>query len=97
MNLAAVLLERGRDDATALVADGVPMTYAELRRAVGKAAGAWRTLGVNPGERVVVALAPLPRYQRPVRCVAFDALPRTVTGKLLRRELVARMRKGLPS
>ena len=31
------------------------------------------------------------RYQRPTRCVALDALPRTVTGKLLRRELVARL------
>ena len=57
MNLAATLLERGRDGATALVADGVPMTYAELRRAVAQAAGAWRAMGVNPGERVVVALA----------------------------------------
>ena len=57
MNLAAALLERGKDDATALVADGVPMTYAELRRMVAQAAGAWRTMGVNPGERVVVALA----------------------------------------
>ena len=57
MNLAAALLERGRDDATALVADGVPMTYVELRRAVAQAAGAWRAMGVNPGERVVVALA----------------------------------------
>jgi len=37
---------------------------------------------------------PLPRYQRPARCVAFDVLPRTVTGKLLRRELVARLGKG---
>ena len=57
MNLAAALLERGRDDATALVADGVPTTYADLRRAVAQAAGAWRAMGVNPGERVVVALA----------------------------------------
>jgi len=57
MNLAASLLGRGRDDATALVADGVPITYAELRRAVAQAAGAWRAMGVNPGERVVIALA----------------------------------------
>jgi acyl-coenzyme A synthetase/AMP-(fatty) acid ligase len=57
MNLAAALLERGRDDATALVADGVPMSYAELRRAVARAAGAWRAMGVNPGERVAVVLA----------------------------------------
>jgi acyl-coenzyme A synthetase/AMP-(fatty) acid ligase len=57
MNLAAELLARGRDEATALVADGVPTTYAQLRRAVAQAAGAWRTMGVNPGERVVVALA----------------------------------------
>ena len=33
------------------------MTYAELRRAVAQAAGAWRAMGVHPGERVVVALA----------------------------------------
>jgi len=56
MNLAAALLAEGRNDATALVADGVPMTYAELRRTVAKAAGAWRTMGVHPGERVVIAL-----------------------------------------
>jgi acyl-CoA synthetase (AMP-forming)/AMP-acid ligase II len=42
------------------------------------------------------ALASLPRYQRPVRCVAFDALPRTVTGKLLRRLLVAWLQGGSP-
>jgi acyl-CoA synthetase (AMP-forming)/AMP-acid ligase II len=41
------------------------------------------------------ALAALPPYQRPIRCVALDALPRTVTGKLLRRELVARFRRGV--
>ncbi len=40
------------------------------------------------------ALAPLPPYQRPTRCIAFAALPRTVTGKLLRRELVARLQRG---
>ena len=57
MNLAAELLARGRDYATAIVADGVPMTYAELRRTVAQAAGAWRAMGVNPGERVAVALA----------------------------------------
>ena len=34
------------------------------------------------------------RYQRPTRCVALDALPRTATGKLLRRELVARLGAG---
>ena len=37
------------------------------------------------------ALAALPPHQRPVRCIAIEALPRTVTGKLLRRELVARL------
>jgi len=57
MNLAVSLLERGRDDAVALVADGVPTTYGELRDAVAKAAGLWRELGVAPGERVAIALA----------------------------------------
>jgi acyl-coenzyme A synthetase/AMP-(fatty) acid ligase len=98
------------------------MTYAELRRTVAQAAGAWRTMGVKRGERVALAdgdglttlvaayvsdgdaaaaaaalqraLAPLPPYQRPTRCIAFAALPRTLTGKLLRRELVARLQRG---
>ena len=55
---------------------------------------------VGEGEAVAAsaaldrALTALPPYQRPIRCVALDALPRTVTGKLLRRELVARFRTG---
>ena len=57
MNLAVSLLERGRDDAVALVADGVAATYADLREAVARAAGAWRALGVAPGERVAITLA----------------------------------------
>ena len=57
MNLAVSLLERGRDDAVALVSDGVPATYAELRAAVAQAAGAWCALGVVPGDRVAIALA----------------------------------------
>lgn len=57
MNLAVSLLERGRDDAVALVADGVAATYADLRTAVARAAGAWSALGVAPGERIAIALA----------------------------------------
>lgn len=38
------------------------------------------------------AAVTLPPHQRPARCIAVDALPRTLTGKLLRRELVARYR-----
>ena len=57
MNLADALLHHGRDEATALVADGVPTSYCELRAAVARAAGAWRSLGVRPGERAAIALA----------------------------------------
>jgi len=57
VNLAEALLQRGRDDAVALLADGTPTTYAGLRRAVARAAGAWRALGVAGGERVAIALA----------------------------------------
>ena len=56
-NLAEALLHRGRDEAAALVADGVPTTYSELRAAVARAAGAWQSLGVGPGERAAIALA----------------------------------------
>ena len=57
MNLAVSLLARGRDDAVALVTDGMTVSYADLREAVARAAGAWRALGVVPGERVAIALA----------------------------------------
>ncbi len=57
MNLAESLLEHGRDDAVALIADGIAATYAELRAAVAQAAGAWRALDLAPGARVAIALA----------------------------------------
>ncbi len=57
MNLAVSLLERGRDDAVALVTDGTTVSYADLREAVARAAGAWRALGVAEGERIAIALA----------------------------------------
>jgi len=49
-----------------------------------------------PHRRRSIARDPLPRDQGPVRCVAFDALQRIFTGKLLWRECVARLEMGKP-
>jgi acyl-CoA synthetase (AMP-forming)/AMP-acid ligase II len=54
MNAAAFLLATGQDAATALECGAERMSYAELRAAVGRAAGAWRAFGLAQGERVLV-------------------------------------------
>lgn len=54
MNAAECLLAVGADDAIALDCGGQCVSYAELRAAVVRAAGAWRALGLEPGARVVV-------------------------------------------
>lgn len=54
MNAAALILERGTDTDVAIVCNGRSQTYAELRDAVARAAGAWSALGLNPGERVAI-------------------------------------------
>ena len=62
LNWAQHLLRRGDDDATALVVlqeGGGPardVTWRELRRSVGAAAGWLRRAGVRPGDRVVAYL-----------------------------------------
>ncbi len=54
MNAAAYLLATGQDSATALECGAERLTYAELRDAVARAAGAWRARGLAQGERVLV-------------------------------------------
>ena len=54
MNAAECLLATGADAAVALECGERRVTYAELRRAVPRAGGAWRALGLTPGARVVV-------------------------------------------
>ena len=54
MNAAECLLSGGADAAVALVCGDRHVTYAELRVAVPRAAGAWRSLGLSPGARAVV-------------------------------------------
>ncbi len=54
MNAAAYLLETGRDDRVAIESWDERITYAELRDAVARAAGAWRELGLARDERVLV-------------------------------------------
>ncbi len=49
------LLDAGRDDAVALLSAGEAVTYAELRRDVGRLADGLRAHGLAPGERVLVA------------------------------------------
>ena len=54
MNAAECLLSEGEDDAVALECGSERVAYRELREAVARSAGAWRALGLNAGERVVV-------------------------------------------
>lgn len=54
MNAAECLLSVGADTAVALECGDRRVTYAELRAAVPRAAGAWRVLGLEPGARAVV-------------------------------------------
>jgi acyl-coenzyme A synthetase/AMP-(fatty) acid ligase len=54
MNAAAYLLATGQAGATALECGAERLSYGELRAAVGRAAGAWRARGLEPGERVLV-------------------------------------------
>jgi acyl-coenzyme A synthetase/AMP-(fatty) acid ligase len=54
MNAAAYLLATGQASAIALECGAERLSYGELRSAVGRAAAAWRALGLRPGERVLV-------------------------------------------
>jgi acyl-coenzyme A synthetase/AMP-(fatty) acid ligase len=54
VNAAECLLSVGADAAVALECGDRRVTYGELRAAVARAAGAWRALGLEPGERVVI-------------------------------------------
>jgi len=54
MNAAECLLSVGADDAVALQCGDERITYGELRDAVRCTAGAWRSLGLDAGTRVVV-------------------------------------------
>lgn len=54
MNAAQILLEAGADQAIALECGDQRLSYAALRQRVRRAAGAWRALGLQGGERVVV-------------------------------------------
>lgn len=54
VNAAAYLLEVGEADKVALEAVEGAITYGELRDRVARAAAAWRELGVEPDDRVLV-------------------------------------------
>jgi benzoate-CoA ligase len=54
MNAAEILLSAGEDDRTALECSDLLMSYSELRDAVRRAAGAWCSLGLQAGDRVLV-------------------------------------------
>jgi len=54
MNAAAYLLATGQASASALECGAERLTYAQLREAVARAAGAWRARGLARGERVLV-------------------------------------------
>lgn len=54
MNAAESLLATGADGRVALECGDSRLTYSELREAVARAAGAWRRLGLQTGDRVLV-------------------------------------------
>lgn len=54
MNAAEVLLSTGEGNRTALECSDSRISYSELRDAVCRAAGAWRSLGLQPGDRALV-------------------------------------------
>lgn len=55
-NFAARLLAHGAPRQAAVLRGSEILSYAELRHAVARAAGAWQDLGVQPQEPVVIAL-----------------------------------------
>lgn len=57
MNAAAYLLEVGEGEKVAIESDDGSITYERLRDRVARAAAAWRSLGLDAGDRVLV-LAP---------------------------------------
>jgi acyl-coenzyme A synthetase/AMP-(fatty) acid ligase len=57
VNAAAYLLEVGEPEKVAIDSDDGAITYRRLRDRVARAAGAWRSLGLGVGDRVLV-LAP---------------------------------------
>ncbi|MCK0506155.1 AMP-binding protein [Aromatoleum anaerobium] len=54
MNAAETLLSTGADTAIAIECDDEKVSYAVLRDRVSRAAGAWKELGLQPGNRVIV-------------------------------------------
>lgn len=54
MNAAQTLLQAGASEAIALVCGDERLNYEELRRRVRQAGGAWRSLGLQRGQRVIV-------------------------------------------
>lgn len=56
MNLASIV-DRGTDDAVAIVSRGTPVTYGELRRNVACVRGGLVGLGLQPGDRLAILAA----------------------------------------
>ena len=54
MNAAQTLLQAGAPQATAIECGSETLTYEALRQQVRIAAGAWRALGLQQGERVII-------------------------------------------
>src|SRR3974377_1824618 len=54
MNAAETLLSTGEDHRTALECSDSSISYGQLRDAVRRAAGMWRSLGLRTGDRVLV-------------------------------------------
>lgn len=54
MNAAECLLENGTESAIALECAAETMSYGALRAAVRRAGGAWKAMGLVPGDRVII-------------------------------------------
>ena len=66
VNVADFFLDRhrreGRGQRVAIAGTGAPLTYAELTERADRIGIAWRELGVEPGDRVLLALPDSPEF-----------------------------------
>lgn len=89
MNLAANLVRSASvyADRVALRLGETGMTYREFDAGSARVAGLVRDRGIRPGDRVGVKRQ-VAAYKYPRQVWIVDALPKTATGKILKREIV---------
>jgi propionyl-CoA synthetase len=96
-------VEGGRAEQTALIYDSpvtntvATFTYRELRDAVARFAGALRTLGVEPGDRVIVYMPMVPEaLVAMLACARLGAVHSVVFGGFASHELASRIDDAQP-